>query len=682
MSCHECINTPSFHCTCKNILVCRLHLGEHYQLPGHCIESLTSNVNPLKKSKMIPNMISKITSLITFKQNLNSETKKIINFIQKNYQSAITKIDSQIQDLLKSSNKSFFSQSEIDELNSKLSSEPSSQTSDKLFTEIINFYSQSQICDYNKNNDKQKMNKFLNYHNGGFTCLAITKDSSMLVSGSEDKCVRMWNINSKEQVACLNKHKNTVWCLALSHDDSLVVSGSLDRTLILWDIKSGSDLNVLKGHSKAVVAVRFNLDSSVVVSGSSNELIFWRVQTGESLNKISVNGTVWTCVISADNVIFCGIDSYLESRDLISCTSKLSLKAHNMNINAIALSNNENYIVSCSDDKSIKIWENDNFTLIAQLLGHTQAVYSVCFSNNDYNIISSSADESIIIWNIENQSKIHSFKFHSDHIYYVLTSGNYIFSACRDSKIGVARINERLFLTFINMRSYKVRSESIKENLISYGNLNDVGVCDIDSIENSFILQGHTGQVQATCISSKMNFVASASRATTKNLIIWSLKNRSLISCLNGHLNSVFCVDISTDEQFCISGDFDGRVLLWNLENFSLYFEFIGHSGAINSVKFCKNQFAASAGKDKNIFVWDIERKMIHAVLQGHQYEIWKLLVTDDDKYFVSADSLDGIKVWDIENKVKALEFKNFEESIEWANEKKSLELNLERFLF
>jgi WD40 repeat protein len=44
-------------------------------------------------------------------------------------------------------------------------------------------------------------------------------------------------------------HTNKVFDIVISSDDKLVVSGSADKTIRIWDIDSGKDLQNLKGHS-------------------------------------------------------------------------------------------------------------------------------------------------------------------------------------------------------------------------------------------------------------------------------------------------------------------------------------------------------------------------------------------------------------------------------------------------
>src|SRR5262249_31911383 len=63
-----------------------------------------------------------------------------------------------------------------------------------------------------------------------------------------------------------------------------IVSGSDDKTLRLWDLASGSCLHTLEGHTQSVMSVEFSPDGSQILSGSyDHSLRLWEATTGRCL---------------------------------------------------------------------------------------------------------------------------------------------------------------------------------------------------------------------------------------------------------------------------------------------------------------------------------------------------------------------------------------------------------------
>ena len=66
---------------------------------------------------------------------------------------------------------------------------------------------------------------------------ALQLADGRLVSGSEDKTLKIWDITSGIGLMTLNGHQDIVSC-ALQLADGRLVSGSGDRTLKIWNITS------------------------------------------------------------------------------------------------------------------------------------------------------------------------------------------------------------------------------------------------------------------------------------------------------------------------------------------------------------------------------------------------------------------------------------------------------------
>ena len=70
-------------------------------------------------------------------------------------------------------------------------------------------------------------------------------------------------------------------------------------------------------------------------------------------------------------------------------------------------------VASCSEDKSIKLWNLDDGGLISTMRGHTREVMSVCFSPDGTKIVSGSFDKTVMIWDAASGEQLRSLKGHT-----------------------------------------------------------------------------------------------------------------------------------------------------------------------------------------------------------------------------------------------------------------------------
>ncbi|PAY17592.1 hypothetical protein CKO51_20405 [Rhodopirellula sp. SM50] len=79
----------------------------------------------------------------------------------------------------------------------------------------------------------------------------------------------------------LRGHLNTADCLAFSPDGKWLASGSDDRTVRLWEVESGSERHVFHAHRSKVESIAFSPDGRTIVSGDRTAIIaLSHVETG------------------------------------------------------------------------------------------------------------------------------------------------------------------------------------------------------------------------------------------------------------------------------------------------------------------------------------------------------------------------------------------------------------------
>eukprot|EP00808_Paulinella_micropora_P017876 g67566.t1 len=127
-----------------------------------------------------------------------------------------------------------------------------------------------------------------------------------------------------------------------------------------------------------------------------------------------------------------------------------------------------------------------------------------------------------------------------------------------------------------------------------------------------------------------------------------------------GHTDQVTSVAFShTDKNILASGSADKSVRIWLVDQGvcrPLPLE-QGHSSTVNCLAFSHNgQLLASAGKDRNICIWNLEQRTLVKRLEGHHGSI--LRISLHGNRLASRDNRGAVKLWDLE---ALKELNNFE---------------------
>ncbi|KAL5185324.1 Transcription initiation factor TFIID subunit 5 [Glycine soja] len=112
-------------------------------------------------------------------------------------------------------------------------------------------------------------------------CVQWHVNCNYIATGSSDKTVRLWDVQSGECVRVFIGHRSMILSLAMSPDGRYMASGDEDGTIMMWDLSSGCCVTPLVGHTSCVWSLAFSCEGSLLASGSADCTVkFWDVTTG------------------------------------------------------------------------------------------------------------------------------------------------------------------------------------------------------------------------------------------------------------------------------------------------------------------------------------------------------------------------------------------------------------------
>ncbi|KAI5307264.1 hypothetical protein KEM56_001558 [Ascosphaera pollenicola] len=176
--------------------------------------------------------------------------------------------------------------------------------------------------------------KIFRGHTNAVMCLQICDASNVVATGSYDATIKIWDLETGEELRTLRGHAAGIRCLQF--DETKLISGSLDRTIKVWNWRTGGCVSTYSGHQGGVISLHF--DSKILLSGSMDSTV-----------------RIWN----------------FEDR------SVRTLKGHNDWVNSVRVDTPSRTVFTASDDLTAKLWDLDTGCVIQTFEGHVGQVQQV-----------------------------------------------------------------------------------------------------------------------------------------------------------------------------------------------------------------------------------------------------------------------------------------------------------------
>ncbi|KAK1254176.1 hypothetical protein MKX08_008171 [Trichoderma sp. CBMAI-0020] len=298
------------------------------------------------------------------------------------------------------------------------------------------------------------------YQNSLVSGLAFSNNDALLASASGNR-VSLWKLTEEPAHNVNNEHLGLAFRVAFSPNRKHIATIAGD-VIHIWDLRSRRKPNVLIGHESGINAIAFSPDGSCLASASMDGTVrIWggpwddehkQAQLILRGHSSQVNNLSFSPLESEKYVVSCSGDHTLciwdYSRHEVKAAAGASIEVsgevdqqvsgHKTPISCLALSRDGKVVASGSKDGLICLWDEDLGSFRGQAYGHCDEILSLEFSHDSRYLLSSSQDRTVRVWDVKNRLQPLLVQ-HTDWVRSAVFSpdGNFVASGCDDRMVRV-----------------------------------------------------------------------------------------------------------------------------------------------------------------------------------------------------------------------------------------------------
>ena len=281
----------------------------------------------------------------------------------------------------------------------------------------------------------------------------------------------------------------------------------------------------------------FTRDAKSVLgcSDRQSEIRLWSMQTGICIRRLKGPSVgTWGVAFSADyeRILSASADGNIRLWETETGHCLQTFKGHEKHVFSVAWSNDQRYAISTGADQTLRLWEIETGTCLYVFKGHTKAIPCVALSKDDHFAISGAHDRQVRLWDVQTGVCLRVMAEHKNDVMCVAWSP--------DQRVVFSGSSDRT-----------------------------IRVWDVNSGRCIRVLEGHTGQILSMALGSE-NLLLSAGGEGDCTVRLWEVDTGRCLRVLKGHDAGVNSVAWSADGNQVFSGDFRGRVNIWDLSELGI----------------------------------------------------------------------------------------------------------------
>lgn len=232
----------------------------------------------------------------------------------------------------------------------------------------------------------------------------FTRDGRHVVTGGDDRSVRLYDARTGEQVRIIGTHGDWVWSVACHPSRPFVATGSHDGSVRIWNYETATRVALIPA-SDRIWSVAFTPDGSTLFVGSDSEVMRVNTETWavERTRQIPAGGSVpnviYSISVSSDGSrIATAEGSHVVIRNATTLDSIAGFTGHEGPVYAVAFSPDGSRIASGGADRVIRTWNTTSSQIVNVTPLATGSILSLQYASSGQFLVAGGGDATAKIY--------------------------------------------------------------------------------------------------------------------------------------------------------------------------------------------------------------------------------------------------------------------------------------------
>jgi RNA polymerase sigma factor (sigma-70 family) len=482
-------------------------------------------------------------------------------------------------------------------------------------------------------------------HQKGVYHLTFSPAGKLLASAGEDGTVRLWDAIAGKPANTWEAHGNKrVTTLAFAPDGKTIASAGVDEAFRLWEVATGK-LRTRFPNPNAYGTLAFSPDGKLLATSSSGApgfVALWELASRDQVALIPVDVGVGSLMFLSrrdGSTLAAGKDdgtvglwdlpgsAALLRRDRSGHAAKaLHVFGHQGAVYTTEVSPDGKTIATCSQDRTVRLWDAGTGKEIRQLRGHTERVVDLCYSRDGKLLASGGDDNRVNVWETATGKRLRQFE---GRCVAFSPDGKLLAAATSDQGSDIKLVDLATGKVLRRLRGHKSMALRLvfspNGKILASGGMGAVllgprgneesrsfpiSLWEVTSGKKLCQFGDPIEYVYDLVFAPDGRTLISGGEPRGKDSVairLWEVATGMERGRIPSHRDTVNALALSPDGRTLASGGKDGTARLWDLHTGKELRRLTGHRGSVQAVAFGPGGRTLVTGSwDSTALVWDV----------------------------------------------------------------------------